>query len=677
MLYGVEADGGKGIIVKDKIYHQIVRYTYAQQAVNALRKSKKHTILEVGAGAHANLAQYLPEDDITFLDLVLPEEVLADPRFVVGDATNLSYEAESFDFVVALDVIEHIPVEKRMQFIENINRVAKIGVILSAPHYSSKNPYEDELLKKIYLVCGSEPPIWIDEHIDCTLPAKADIVDMVKAQGVSEDRIFAFCGVKRELMQKMLIMEAAASKFDRCLEFFDIVNTEYIHSILYQDLGMQEDEAMKTYVVWTKDRMGAELAECFKANEETQDAILKFEKKYSELMDWVLGLANISYALSAREENQKNAMQIREQYEEVGRQIQQQGEAVMARVQQQGEENASRQIQNTKEIVGEIRALKGEKIKLNVILITYNHSKFIRETLETVLMQRTKFRFNVIVADDCSKDDTVSIIKEMEAETDIPFVYLPNDHNLGIMQNYKRAFAACDGEYVAIMEGDDLWTDEYRLQKHVDFLDNHCECAMSFNRYVVKNFEEGTFHTQPRFSAAEETQYFKYITGHDLAYNNLIGNFSTSVYRSSALRALPEQMYSIKCYDWLTNIMISKMGYIGCLIQPMSIYRVHSGGTWSGQSEREKLQSIIEAIDVYDEYTNREFTAGFGAHKARLCAMLSTPETQVAKKNKLKECIKGVLRKCNRLSAYVPPIFISIIKLLVPAAIKDKIVRNL
>lgn len=651
--------------MKNKIFHQVVRYTYAQQAVNAMRNKESHTILEVGAGAHANLADYLKADDIVFLDLDLPNEVLGDSRFVIGDATNLSYDEGSFDFVIALDVIEHIPVEHRKRFIENINRVAKIGVILSAPHYSVKSPFEDELLKMFYHLCGTETPIWIDEHIDCTLPTKAEIVSLVEQQGISTESILAFCGVKRELMSKMLIMEAAASKYDRCRDFFDIVNSDYISSILFRDQSLQEDEAMKTYVIWTKDAYQYKLPDCFERKYEGEDIIEQFEDKYSELMDWVLGLSNMSYGL-----------QIQEQKKDIIK-VQVQNEQFTTLMNNKVSELRFLENENTNTIIEEIKALRGNEVRLNVILITYNHAKFIRQTMETVLMQQTNFKFNVIVADDCSSDDTVSIIEQMEAQTDIPFVYLPNDHNLGIMQNYKRAFAACEGEYIAIMEGDDLWTDKLRLQKHVDFLDAHCECAMSFNRYVVKNFEEGTFYTQPRFSAAEEAKYYKYITGHDLAFNNLIGNFSTSVYRSSALKALPEQMYSIKCYDWLTNIMVSKMGYIGCLIQPMSIYRVHSGGTWSGQSEKERIKSIIEAIDVYDEYTNREFSAGFNAHKARLYAMINVVETQPEGKNRLKEQIKGVLRRCHRLSAYLPPIFVCVVKLLVPTVIKDKIVRNL
>lgn len=646
------------------IFHQIVRYDYAQKAINAMRTSERHSILEVGAGAHGNLSNYLPNDELTFLDIELPEEVLEDKRFVVGDATNLQYEDDAFDFVIALDVIEHIPPEKRQAFITNINRVAKQGVVLSAPFTSENENSVDELMKVFYRLNGIEPPVWVDEHIDCTLPSQAEIAELVSKCSVPEENILTFYGIKRSLMTKMLIMEAIASANPQFGDFFGVVNDDYIKRVLAQDIFLDASEAIKLYTIWMKESETESIRKKIAQQyDEYNSAVVEFEKQYDELI-------SLALPLLSQEKNKINTHEIKAFFGEQFLQTTTKYEHLSHEVKEQIEESNEKQREMI-HLINQCTHLNSG-IRLNVVLVTFNHANFIRETLQTILSQKTSFDFNIIVADDCSTDNTVEIIKEMEATTDIPFVYLPNDNNLGIMKNYKRAFSYCDADYVAIMEGDDLWTDNLRLQKHVEFLDSHSECSMSFNRFVVKNFEEGITRLQPRFSEHEELQYFRYVSGHDLAYDNLIGNFSTCVYRSSALKSLPEQMYDIKGYDWLTNIMVSRMGFIGCLIQPMSIYRIHSKGVWSGQTEEEQLNSMIQAIETYDAYTNHEFTGGFTAHKERLKATLAVKQMAPNVSNAKKSKIKRVLRKVFRLHNYIPPIFIHLVKLIVPKALINK-----
>ena len=82
-------------------------------------------------------------------------------------------------------------------------------------------------------------------------------------------------------------------------------------------------------------------------------------------------------------------------------------------------------------------------MKLDVVLVTYNHTKFIEESLRSVLYQKTDFDFDILIADDLSTDDTLEKIKKIEKETRIPFHYLKSEKNLGITKNYQRAFHAC------------------------------------------------------------------------------------------------------------------------------------------------------------------------------------------------------------------------------------------
>lgn len=123
-------------------------------------------------------------------------------------------------------------------------------------------------------------------------------------------------------------------------------------------------------------------------------------------------------------------------------------------------------------------------MKANIILITYNQEKDIRQALESILMQKRTFDFNIIVADDCSTDTTLQIISEYAEKSDIEFIFLPQTSNLGYIKNYQRAFAACNRDYIAIMEGDDYWLSPSHLENHIRFLANHPECSMSYNRHL-------------------------------------------------------------------------------------------------------------------------------------------------------------------------------------------------
>ena len=311
-------------------------------------------------------------------------------------------------------------------------------------------------------------------------------------------------------------------------------------------------------------------------------------------------------------------------------------------------------------------------MKLNVALVTYNHEEHIREALESILSQETDFAFDIIVADDCSSDATVEIIHEYAQQSSISFRFLESTCNLGITKNYERLFRACDAQYVAIMEGDDIWTSPRRLQKHVDFLDQHYECAMSFNRMIIANYEKAIF---TEFPSIEVAGHYLLLTAQDLAKDNFIGNFSACVYRAKALKALPKEMFALTAYDWLTNILVGTHGMLGLLNEVMSIYRQHTGGSWSGKSEEEKLHEMLVYIDQYDQLTKGIFHLSFGQYKNRIEAILSDMAQPV-----LGDTTAAVKGRQNRswvdiLKSYCPPVLALLVKSLVPPVIRERLYK--
>lgn len=113
---------------------------------------------------------------------------------------------------------------------------------------------------------------------------------------------------------------------------------------------------------------------------------------------------------------------------------------------------------------------------VSVVLIAYNHGKYIKKALDSIFMQQTDFEFEVVVGEDCSTDNTRAILLEYKAAYPDRMTLLFREKNLGRPTlNVYQTIMACSGEYVAFLEGDDYWTDAHKLAEQVGFLRDHPE----------------------------------------------------------------------------------------------------------------------------------------------------------------------------------------------------------
>jgi len=265
-------------------------------------------------------------------------------------------------------------------------------------------------------------------------------------------------------------------------------------------------------------------------------------------------------------------------------------------------------------------------MKLNVVLVTYNQENYIRKSLESILMQNTSFEFDIIVADDCSTDSTLNIIKSYAGTSRINFRLLENSDNIGAEKNYRRSFAACDGEYIAIMEGDDFWINPRRLQTIVDFLDEYQDCSMAFNRIVFYR-QDTDDYTINKWQTGED---YDFITTQQLAVGNRIGNLSACICRKSVLDKLKPGLFDISFADWILGMALGEHGHIAYLKEPMSVYRIHGGGLWSRQNEKEQIDNIINLARDYNKYLGYRYNDEFTRYEEYL-------KRSINKKDKLKK----------------------------------------
>lgn len=128
-------------------------------------------------------------------------------------------------------------------------------------------------------------------------------------------------------------------------------------------------------------------------------------------------------------------------------------------------------------------------ILVSICSLTYNQAPYIRQCLDGFLMQKTNFKFEIIIHDDCSNDGTTDIVREYAER--YPDIIVPIIQTVNQYQNgNKRILASfvypvARGKYIALCEGDDYWTDPLKLQKQVDFLESHPDYSMCFHRATI------------------------------------------------------------------------------------------------------------------------------------------------------------------------------------------------
>ena len=216
--------------------------------------------------------------------------------------------------------------------------------------------------------------------------------------------------------------------------------------------------------------------------------------------------------------------------------------------------------------------------RLSVVCLAYNAAPYIRTALDGFLMQKTDFPVEVLIHDDASTDGTAEIIREYaEKHPDVirPVFQRENQFSKGVSVSSTVLWPLIRGEYVAVCEGDDYWTDPLKLQKQVDWLDAHPESAVCFHPVVV-HFEDGSRKDSIYPAQKDYPQGFTFegLLRHNYMQTNSI------VFRWMLKGRECDVPLDIAPRDWFTNLLHAEKGPIGFLPEAMGVYRRHPGGVW-------------------------------------------------------------------------------------------------
>ena len=239
---------------------------------------------------------------------------------------------------------------------------------------------------------------------------------------------------------------------------------------------------------------------------------------------------------------------------------------------------------------------------VSVLMLTYNHEKYIAQAVEGVMMQKVDFDFELIIGDDCSTDKTTKIIQGYKNK--FPDIIKPilRTENIGAGNNYVDINKKAKGKYIAHCEGDDYWTDPNKLQKQVDFLEANPEYVLCSHNGTILD-EIGTGQTGKKLIKTDTDYEFN---TEDLLISNRASTL-TVMFRGGIVTKFPDWYTTFTGGDRSLYIILSQYGKLKHLEFDGAVYRKHnSGATATLKTKLNKQKTCpVEHFPFYLETLNK------------------------------------------------------------------------
>jgi glycosyltransferase involved in cell wall biosynthesis len=239
---------------------------------------------------------------------------------------------------------------------------------------------------------------------------------------------------------------------------------------------------------------------------------------------------------------------------------------------------------------------------VDVNIAVYNHAPYLRQTLDSVVSQQTTFPYRILVGDDCSTDGSTEILKEYESKYPdrIKVIYQPK--NLGLNAEERNGIILLKNstaKYIALLDGDDYWSDPHKLQRQVDFLEANPDFSICFHR--VYDLEEGKDLTLSKLNTGESPQDY---TINDLASSSVMMHTLSVVFRNGFINGLPEGFAQSPVGDYTMHMLNAAHGKIHYLPEPMGVYRKFVG-VWGTQAYASKQLNWYKTLRYLVAYFNK------------------------------------------------------------------------
>lgn len=252
-------------------------------------------------------------------------------------------------------------------------------------------------------------------------------------------------------------------------------------------------------------------------------------------------------------------------------------------------------------------------VLVSICCTTYNHEQYIQDAIEGFLRQKTNFNYEILIGEDCSTDRTKKIVEEFVRAYPDKVRIVASEHNVGGRKNMYRLFQEATGKYIALCEGDDYWTDPYKLQLQVEYMESNPTCTLCFHAAeIVDASKKPTGQIQRSYSESRISPTADIIV--------CGGTFCPTVsllFPAELMKNPPSLWWDAHVGDYPLQMFLASRGYAYYIDKVMSAYRTGVAGSWTTKLQlqnnnwREKqiehCEANISLLNQFDKFTNNRF----------------------------------------------------------------------
>lgn len=261
-------------------------------------------------------------------------------------------------------------------------------------------------------------------------------------------------------------------------------------------------------------------------------------------------------------------------------------------------------------------------IRVSVCCITYKQEQYVAQAIDSFLMQKTTFPFEIVIGEDCGGDDTLLILNNYQKRYPNLIKIITSEQNVGANANLLRVLNAARGDYIAICEGDDYWVYDLKIQEQFDCLQNSHKVNICFAKAMTLD-KNGLFNSVTNYKE-------NVFTVSDVTRGG--GGFmvtATIFFRRKVVEFIPEWFSKAPIGDFYLQVIASLGGGALYINQTVAVYRLNAESSWTRLSQLRDTQKVIADLNACVEYT--QSLVDLGVSESDIKYAVARHESQAAK----------------------------------------------